>query len=76
MQAADERDMAAQPTSPRLGRSDSKKKLGVFMKRTYAGVNKQTSKVPNPPPAQIISLFISFFIFIVFFVLRSLFLAN
>ena len=48
MQAADERETAAQPTSPRLGRSDSKKKLGIFMKRTYAGVNKQTSKVPNP----------------------------
>ncbi len=48
MQAADERETAAQPTSPQLGRSDSKKKLGIFMKRTYAGVNKQTSKVPNP----------------------------
>lgn len=47
MQAADERDMAAQPTSPRLGRSDSKKKLGIFMKRTYAGVNKQTSKLTS-----------------------------
>jgi hypothetical protein len=52
-----ERETAAQPTSPRLGRSDSKKKLGIFMKRTYAGVNKQTSKVPNP-------LLISFLYFI------------
>jgi hypothetical protein len=69
MQAADERETAAQPTSPRLGRSDSKKKLGIFMKRTYAGVNKQTSKVPNAPSAQIISYFIFHLSILLLFIL-------